>query len=359
MNNQGRVAMCGLWFALLLTACQTSRRPAPGMATHERAGKVSWVREFAPAHETMQRIMALDAGHVTEKDIREALAGAPAPRIINIHGGLLPLQGSMTSFSEFLVGMGYPRVSIQNPRDGSCAFGYYVSSEKISGAIAWYYEHEGLRPMMVGHSQGGLQVVKVLYKLAGHSTETIPLWNPLTWKAEERYDFIDPLTGKTRALVGLRIPYATAVVAGGLSRALPNQWQMNGKLRRIPDSVEEFTGFQKGLDMLGGDFFGYGSSNEYKPLGTASVRNVRLPSSYAHTTIPFTRHLLKSQSIKDWINNYQPGCESVETPELDVQFDSDCSHILWAADVWYSIKKHWVLELQRLLRAKHADHHDP
>jgi len=32
----------------------------------------------------------------------------------------------------------------------------------------------------------------------------------------------------------------------------------------------------------------------------------------------------------------------------------DSSHILWAAGVWYSIKKHWVLELQRLLGAKPA-----
>jgi hypothetical protein len=76
-----------------------------------------------------------------------------------------------------------------------------------------------------------------------------------------------------------------------------------------------------------------------------------LPSTYAHTTIPVTRHLLKSQQIKDWINNYQPGHGEVEEPQLDVRFDSDSSHVLWAADVWYSVKKHWVLELQRLLRS--------
>jgi len=358
MSNRGALETCCLCTALLVTACQTSRRQALGPARHTQAGKVSLAWEIAPAHETLERVMALDPEHVTEKDVREVLAGSPAPRIINIHGGLLPLQGSMTSFSEFLVGMGYPRASIQNPRDGSDAFGYYVSSEKISGLIAWYYEHEGLRPMVVGHSQGGIQAVKVLYKLAGDSTEKIPVWNPLTWKAEERYDFIDPLTGKSRPVVGLRIPFATAVVAGGLGRALPNQWQMNGKLRKIPDSVDEFTGFQKGLDILGGDLFGYGPVNEYKPQGTARVRNVRLPSTYAHTTIPATSHLSKSQQIKDWINNYQPGCGSVETPQLDVKFDSDSTHILWAADVWYSIKKHWVLELQRLIRAKRARDHD-
>src|SRR2546426_5634640 len=37
---------------------------------------------------------------------------SPAPRIINIHGGIAPVQLRMVSFSEFLVGMGYPRSSI-------------------------------------------------------------------------------------------------------------------------------------------------------------------------------------------------------------------------------------------------------
>jgi hypothetical protein len=268
---------------------------------------------------------------------------------------LLPLEGSLASFAEFLVGMGYPRSSIENPRDGSTAFGYYVSSEKLSGLLAWYYEREGLRPVMVGHSQGGIQVVKVLYRLAGHSANQIPVWNPLTWETEQRYEFNDPLTGKPSPVVGFRIPYATAVVAGGLGRALPNQWEMNGKLRDIPDSVEEFTGFQKGLDALGGDFFGYGPANIYKAKGKATVRNVRLPSSYGHTNIPRTSHLLKSQRIKDWINDYHPSGEPVETAELNVDFDTDSSHILWAADVWFSLKKHWVLELQRLLRA-HPPH---
>jgi hypothetical protein len=336
---------------LVMTACQTNRRSDSAPARDELAGKVRSLPKFSPPHETLERILALDPEHVTEADIREVLAGAPAPRIMNIHGGLLPLQGSMASFSEFLVGMGYPRASIRNPADGSYAFGYYVNSEEICGVIAWYYEREGLRPMIVGHSQGGIQAVKILYKLAGDSTERIAVRDPLTWKSENRYDLMDPLTGRLRPVVGLRIPFATAVVAGGLGRALPNQWLMYRKLRKIPDSVEEFTGFQKGLDILGGDWFGYGPANDYKSCGKASVRNVRLPSSYAHTTIPSTRHLLKSQQIKDWINEYQPG----EMSQLEMKFDSNSSHVLWAAEVWHSIKKHWVLELQRLLQATRSN----
>ncbi len=357
MSKRGGFEWCCLCVVLLVTACRTGPRPGSGVVSLAQAGPMASGREYAPAHETVERVLALDPVRVSEKDIREVLVGAPAPRIINIQGGFIPIQGSLASFSEFLVGMGYPRASIQNPRNGKYAFDYSVSTEKISGAIAWYYERDGLRPMIVGHSQGGIQAVKVLYKLAGDSAPTIPVWNPLTWKAEERDDFIDPLTGMSRPVVGLKIPYATAVVAGGLGRAFPHHWSINSKLRKIPDSVEEFTGFQKGMDILGGDFLGYGSGNNYKSCGTARVRNVRLPWTYVHSTIPHTSHLLKSQSIKDWINNYQPGCDAVESPELDVQFDADSSHILWAADVWYSIKKHWVLELQALLRARGAHDH--
>ena len=119
------------------------------------------------SRETEDRILALDPGHVTEKDVREVLAQAPAPRLINIHGGIYPVHLRMVSFSEFLMGMGYPGASITNPGDGTYSFSCYESSAKIAGVIAWYYEHDGLRPMLVGHSQGGFQVVKVLDKLAG------------------------------------------------------------------------------------------------------------------------------------------------------------------------------------------------
>jgi hypothetical protein len=88
------------------------------------------------------------------------------------------------------------------------------------------------------------------------------------------------------------------------------------------------------------------------------VRNVWLPPEYKHGEIPDTKHLLKSQQIRDWINDYRPPPEPIIRPKLDVQFDADSSHILWAADVWYSIKKHWVLELQRFIRAKRALPHD-
>jgi hypothetical protein len=339
--------------ALLFSACVTApekRAASPDAPTN---AIVSPVQQLTLDPQTQDRILALDPENVTADQVRDLLSKAPAPRIINIHGGVLPIQGYLVSFSQFLTGMGYPESSIRNPRNGLYTFAFYDSSEMLAGTIAWYYEHEGMRPMLVGHSQGGFQVVRVLYRLIGDPSTELKVWNPLTDTQEERSVIIDPLTNTTRPVVGLQVSFASATVAGGLARILPNQWSMNSRLRHIPDSVEEFTGFQKGLDLLGGDYLGYGSANDYESAGSAVVRNVRLPASYAHTFIPDTKHLAMNQTTRNWIENYRPTNPQVQAPVLD----ADCSHILWAADLWYSVKKHWVLELQRLIRSRRALNH--
>jgi len=341
---------------IVLTGCGTVQRR--GLAPDQ----VKQLEQSLPSYELMlspdleDRILALNPTNVTAQDVRDVLSHAPAPRVVNIHGGLARVIPRMVSFSEFLIGMGYPAISLTNPSDGTYSFSCYENSEKIAGVIAWFYEREGLRPMMVGHSQGGMQVVKVLYQFAAKPSSKLHVWNPLTWEKEKRCEITDPLTGQKRSVVGLVLPYVTSVGAGGLTRVLPNQWDINFKLRTIPDSVEEFTGFCKKYDLLGGDYLGYGSANEFESAGKAIVRNVWLPTEYKHGSIPDTKHLLNSQQIKDWINNYRPPVDPVITPKLDVKFDGDSRHIEWAADVWYSIKKHWVLELQRLIRARRALH---
>jgi len=335
---------------LMGSGCGTYRHQplAPARAAEVELASVH--RPFALSLETKKAILALDPDRVSERDVREVLSQAPAPRIVNLHGGIATVICRMVSFSEFLIGMGYPAASLTNPADGTYSFSCYESSEKIAGVIAWYYEREGLRPMLTGHSQGAMQTVKVLHKLAGLSANRLHVWNPLTWKEEDRCDIVDPLTGERRPVVGLTLSYATVVGAGGLTRLLPNQWDMWTKLHEIPDSVEEFTGFCKTKDLLGGDYLGYGSVNEYKSMGKAQVRSVWLPSSYKHGAIPDTKHLLQSKAMVDWINQYHPSDKPVDRPQLDREFEGDSRHILWAAEVWYCIKKHWVLELQRWIR---------
>jgi len=95
-----------------------------------------------------------------------------------------------------------------------------------------------------------MQAVKVLDELAGKPTSRLAVWNPLTWKKEKRCEITDPLTGQNRPVVGLQLPYVTGMGGGGLTRALPNQWDMAFRLRTIPDSVEEFTGFFKPTNCL-------------------------------------------------------------------------------------------------------------
>jgi len=101
---------------------------------------------------------------------------------------------------------------------------------------------------MSNNSQGGMQVVKVLDRLASDASAKLYVYNPLTWQKENRYEIANPVTGQILPVVGLKLPSVSAVGAGGLTRVLPNQWEINFKLKTIPDTVEELTGFCKEKD---------------------------------------------------------------------------------------------------------------
>jgi hypothetical protein len=79
------------------------------------------------------------------------------------------------------------------------------------------------------------------------------------------------------------------------------------------------------------------------------VHNVNLPIGYSHVTVPNTDYLVDEPSKRDWINAYTGGKVDVATIP-----GGDDSHVLWAAGVWHSIKKHWCLEAQRLIRTERA-----
>jgi hypothetical protein len=139
---------------LLLGGCVTSDRAdyLPFHA-HQYAGPETVPGlGLDPAAE--ERILGIDPEQVGEADVFNSLSQAPAPRIILLHGGRWPVYKYMASFGRFLEGMGYPTARIRNPRDGTYSFSGYLGSKKIAGAVAWYYEREGLRPMLIGHSLG-------------------------------------------------------------------------------------------------------------------------------------------------------------------------------------------------------------
>ena len=289
------------------------------------------------------RLLALDPDHVSPREVADVLAHVPAPRIVLLQGSLAPV--TMEPFAEFLIGMGYPQDRLRNPRDGSYSSSSFADSRQVAGALAWYYESEGTRPLLIGHSQGGMLTIRVLYELAGAFGDAIPVWNPVTDAALPRTTFVDPLNGESRPVVGLKLPYAAAIATGKLARILLGQWTMLDKLRHIPDTAEEFTGFAIEWDVIAGLF---PRSDPYVATGSAAVRNVILPAAYTHIGLPDARHLAADPVTRAWIDAYAPG-GGAPIPEGG---DVDTTNLLHAADIWYSVKRHWALEARRLVAAK-------
>jgi hypothetical protein len=181
-----------------------------------------------------ERILALDPEHVSDYDVRSTLAAGPTPRIILVHASVYPVYLIMTSFATFLEGMGYPGAKIRDPLDGAYSQSPYGSSERLAGEIAWHYEHDGVRPLIIGHSQGGMQAIKVLYRLAGAFDPKVAVWNAETDTPERRFTIIDPLDGAERPVVGVSVAYAAAVGAGGAAFVLPNQWACSSGCGQFP-----------------------------------------------------------------------------------------------------------------------------
>lgn len=290
------------------------------------------------------RILALDPERVEAADVR-MLARGPTPRIMLLHGGIYPVHLAMTSFGYYLVGMGYPEARIRDPFDGSWSHSPYEDADRLAGIAAWHYEKDGMPPMLIGHSQGGMQAVKVLHVLNGDYGSAVRVWNPLTDFAEDRTAFVDPLTRRQQPVVGMRLGYASAIGAGGAAFLLPNQWSLLGRLRTIPDTVEEFTGYSIDIDFWAWTVPGVDASRKFANGGVARVRNVTLPAGMAHVTAPVSSELPDKPVVRGWIEAYAPGTAVPPPPDSE-------SNVLWAADVWFHIKKWWVIEAQRWIRAK-------
>ena len=79
----------------------------------------------------------------------------------------------------------------------------------------------------------------------------------------------------------------------------------------------------------------------------------RSPTYYRHGYTPQVAKLLGDPAAIRWIESYAP----TSTPQ-DPSGLGDVEGIVFAADVWKSVKRHWVLELQRLIRARRAASHE-
>jgi hypothetical protein len=338
--------------ALVLAACAAVPLPADPAAggTPPAATAGPPLRIAALERSLEDRILALDPENITASDVRDTLSKAPAPRIVLIHGGVFPVHLAMTSFGQFLIGMGYPEERVRVPGGDDWSHNPYLPSERLAGLIAWSYEQEGMRPMLIGHSQGGIQVVKVLNDLAGTYAAKVPVWNPLTNRAESRTTIIDPLTGRQRPVVGVSVSFASAVGAGGPSFIFPNNWDVIGRLRDVPDTAAQFNGYFIGIDWFVVNVGDPGGSR-FRPLGKTQVRNVVLPAGYLHVSVPVTRHLPQNPDFKAFIDAYRP---TTDKPDESTMPGTYTDNVYYAADNWHAIKKHWTLELQRLINARRA-----
>jgi pimeloyl-ACP methyl ester carboxylesterase len=283
----------------------------------------------APSH------AALDCNALAGADA-STLQGLPSPRIVSLHGSV-PII-TMEPFAEFLIGMGYPEAALRDPYDQSLTRSSFTDSEALAGSLAWYYEHDAMRPMLIGHSQGGMMVMRVLHELAGGFREAIAVVDPATRTALPRTTIRDPYTGQERPVVGARLAFASAIATGTLPRLLLGQWTMIPKLRKVPDSAMEFTGFAIAFDPIAGNL---GDPEPYVATGSCAVRNVLLPASYSHIGAPAMEHLPRHPSTRAWIVAWQPGTA------IPLPADADVRNIELAADLWYSVRRHWCLEGQR------------
>jgi hypothetical protein len=292
------------------------------------------------------RVLSLNPDAISEREVAEVLSKCPAPRIFSLDGSV-PIV-TMESFGKFLVRMGYPEASIRDPRNGSYSYSSYRNSAEMVGMVAWYYEKEGMRPMVIGHSQGGMLSVKILHELAGAFREEIEVTNPYTGQSENRHFITDPLTGKECPVVGLKLGFASAIATGKGMRFVLAQWGMLNRLRKIPDTVEEFAGFHLQNDLISGTLFGVGQGDQYYPVGSAKVHNIVLPRESTHLGIPLIEGLARNDQTRAWINSYAPSNELLQPRPA---FEGETRNILFAAEVWFNIKKHWCLELKRWILA--------
>ena len=298
---------------------------------------------FADDAAIAREVLALDCRRIAATDVAQVLAKAPSPRIILFQGSFAVT--TMEPFADFLAAMGYPRERLRDPRDGRVSQGSFGDSRRWAGTVAWYYESEGMMPMLIGHSQGGMMALRILYELDGAFDDAIPVWDPVAGEALPRTTIRDPRTGTSRPVKGLAVDYAAALATGKLPRIFLGQWDMIARLRKVPDTVVDFTGFSIPWDPIAGTL---GDPEPYAATGAARVRNVTLPSRYSHVGLPDTLHLATQEATRRWIDAWSPDGTS-PPPEGD---GIDTSNIVHAADTWYSVKKHWCRAAQSVLAAR-------
>ena len=265
-----------------------------------------------------------------------------APRVVLLQGSLGIV--TMAPLGAFLAAMGYPERALVDPHGGAMTTDSDLDGRTLAGVLAWHHEHDGVRPMIIGHSKGGGVVIETLRSLAGAYGDELPLVDPRTLEPLPRTRYADPVTGERRRVVDLALPLAAAIATGRLPRVLRGQFALARVLRDVPDSAERFVGFTIPFDPIAGSFAG--EEDPYRALGRAQVRNVVLPVETNHIRAPRTEHLAADAVTRAWIERYRPGDAEPAPAGRDVE------NLPMAAELWFAIKRAWCAEAQRATRAK-------
>ena len=329
-------ALFGACSAIVASALIAAAVALPLHAEHAQ-GAVA--RPAGIPDDVAERLRHLDCARVTGDDVRDVLRKVPAPRIMLLQGSV-PIV-TMEPFARFLIDMGYPEERLRNPHDGGFSNVSFADSERIAGVLAFDYERTAEAPMLIGHSQGGALAIRVLHELAGAFHESVPLVDPESDETLPRTTIVDPYSGELRPVVGgLRLSFVAALATGWLPRLLLGQWSMLSRLRTIPDTVDEFAGFDLPHDAIAGHLF---PPSPYASAGSARVSTRVLPAAYSHVDLPAVDHLAREPAIRAWIDGW--------TPEIAPPLPAgDTRNIVHAVDIWHSVKEHWCAQAQRLLR---------
>ena len=300
--NKMRATRYSLLFTVLclVVGCSTVGPARSAQHTEGPSVPAVSVEVFSSDPSLADQVLALNPERIAPEDVSSILSRCPAPRIFNFNGSAF---NTMEPFSRFLMRMGYPEDRIRDPRSGAFAYSSYQSAKDISEKVSAAYENEKLKPMLIGHSQGGAFLVKVLHVL------------------------------KTPC-----VSFSAAIATGKWMRVLLGQWDMLPTLRKIPDTTEAFTGYRLAGDWIGSDVPLVAESGNYSAEGSALVRNIRL-EGVGHLDITQVESLADKNEFRARIDGY--------TPEKPPQ---ENAKLIFAADIWYHVKKHWCLELQNFIR---------
>jgi hypothetical protein len=114
------------------------------------------------------------------------------------------------------------------------------------------------------------------------------------------------------------------------------QWAMLRRVREIPDTAQDFTGFAIEGDLIADGVLG---REPYVALGHARVRNVTLPASTGHIDAVALAPLAADPAARAWIDDYRPVDGAAVPAAL-----AELPNALEGAELWYGIRRAWCEE---------------